>query len=252
MLVILTVGQLNLNAQTLHDSQWSVRPRFTSNNFLITGVGNSLMDLIGKPHKYMPQFVSMFNVGVNIDNPAGGMVFKSETFWKRAFLGGLVETPKQNYRAGLEIMYQKRTFPIAIYVNCDYMYDKYIMREIYETEFSKYIRQGISGTFGNRVFIGSIYRIIRPIIDAGVTYNYYFDYKGSYENSLDVINNGFSFIVGTGVELQEARMCIILKYERQCYDFFNNEFTPDGGLTFPYKDYTSRFGAISFIWTWNL
>ena len=182
----MTILQLNVNAQTLHDSQWSIRPRFTSNNFLITGVGNSLVDLINDTQvsKYMPQFVALFNVGVTIDNPTGGMVFKSASFWKRAFLGGIVETPKQNYRAGLEIMYQKRTFPIAVYINCDYMYDKYIMRETYESEFSKYVRQGISGTFGNRAFIGSIYRKVRPIIDAGVTYNYYFDYKGSYEGNL--------------------------------------------------------------------
>ena len=252
--VVLTTFQSNVHAQKLHDSQWSVRPRLVTNNVIVTAVGTSLLGIVedSDAYKYLPEITAMFPVGVSINTPTGKMVFDEASFWKRFLLGGFTKTPKINYRAGLEVMYQKRTFPIAVYVNCDYMYDKYIMRETFETDFTKYIRQGVSGTFGNRVFIGSIFNRLRPVIDAGVTYNYYFKYKGSYDGDLNAINNGLSFIVGIGIENQQSRRCVMLRYERQCYDYFNNDFTPDGGVTFPYKDHSSRFGAISVVCTWNL
>ena len=73
------------------------------------------------------------------------------------------------------------------------------------------------------------------VLSLGARYDYAFNAKGLYDGK-DAVNNGFSGIIGFEVARPSEHVQIGLNYAIPFYKYFNEDFTPDGGMTYPYHD----------------
>ena len=72
-------------------------------------------------------------------------------------------------------------------------------------------------------------------IDLGARYDYAINSKGIYSGK-DVVNNGISGIIGFAYGRPDKHFQIGFDYEHPFYDYFNKNYSPDGGKTYPFKN----------------
>lgn len=70
-------------------------------------------------------------------------------------------------------------------------------------------------------------------LEAGASYDYAvgakcLDYSGS-----ETVNSGFTGIVGISLGGPESHLQVGINYYMPTYNYYNREFTPDGGVTYP-------------------
>ena len=73
------------------------------------------------------------------------------------------------------------------------------------------------------------------ILSLGARYDYAFNAKGLYDGK-DTVNNGFSGIIGFEAASPSAHIQMGLNFSIPFYKYFNEDFSPDGGITRPYRD----------------
>lgn len=130
-----------------------------------------------------------------------------------------------------------------------------------EEEYKTHVTHIISPAAGVQCRIGKLKSRHRLLLETGIAYNINCKYKGSYENNLKVVKNGFSGIYGIGHEHfysgnrneqgfhtqgTHNTWCIlyVIEYRQDYFNFFNHKFTTDGIQ--PYKGFKNFFGYLSF------
>ena len=239
----------NVYGQSFRENQWSFKPRFVDRAGLLNLAYNALIgglslglegnDAWDKITPWLPASYLCID-GVSMKTPDGKVKFDYGNVWEKYYLWGF-----RNYSAGFEVTWQKRRFPIGAFLYCDYKHYTMDMKFPNETEYTKHITHSIVPALGIRCNFGTFDKRVYPVVEAGIAYNYNFKFKGKYGNDLKAVNNGIVGIYGAGVEIPYARMVLTIRYQMNHYNYFNEDYTPDNGVTYPYKGVKSTIGDFS-------
>lgn len=140
-----------------------------------------------------------------------------------------------NLQCGLKVSWAPKLSPFGIYVSLAYQYRQF------EAEFdrlggwNKYKIHSIRPGIGIRIspFVGLLEDDKwSPMLEVGTSYNYYFKNKAPFDNAKDQFNSGMisTFAIGA----RSPYVAISGGIELDHYSLFNKNFSPDGGVTFPY------------------
>lgn len=143
-----------------------------------------------------------------------------------------------NIYAGADFGWYNKNFPIGIYGQLYYHYNHFKAKLPQEEFYTKHLAHSIVPGIGVRVNFGNYEKLAYPILEIGANYYYHFKYKGEYTD-LDAINDGITVKAAIGYEFVH-RFSLLLEGNIKCYDYFNTEFTPDNGETYPYTGFKSK------------
>lgn len=155
-----------------------------------------------------------------------------------------------NIYAGGDFGWYNKNFPIGIYGQLYYHYNHFKAKLPEAESYTKHLAHSIVPGIGLRVNFGNYEKLAYPILEAGINYYYHFKYKGEYTN-LDAINDGIAVRVAMGYEFTH-RCSLLLEGNIKCYDYFNTQFTPDNGQTYPYAELKSRSVDFRIKWVFRL
>lgn len=146
--------------------------------------------------------------------------------------------------AGIKVGWQGAESPIGIYLYGAYGLNQYKLRFLGEQSYNRHQLQSLKAGVGIRIsplrFLLEEYNWC-PIIEVGSIYINNFNYKGPYGNDKKQINNGMRTSYAIGAQFgDESRFAILLCMDMAHYDMFNREYTPDGGLWYPYANIKNK------------
>lgn len=144
------------------------------------------------------------------------------------------------------ITYMSKELPIGFWAKVAYERQGFKPKDDQYKPFSKQMvvpELGIKIRFGNYRTADAMY-----ILDVGVSYDYAFNAKGDYDGK-DVVNSGFSGLVGFSYGLPDSHIQIGLSASFPFYHYFNKSFTPDGGKTFPYE---KKWSTKVMVMSWSI
>lgn len=148
-----------------------------------------------------------------------------------------------NVEYGIKFGWQPELSPFGIYVACGYQFNKFrVQFDPNINEWEKYKIHSIRPGLGIRVtpFINMLEeKDWSPILEVGTSYNYYFSCKAPYENNKDQFKSGMISTFGLGARFTD-NLSITAGVELYHYSMFNQDFTPDDGITYPYKDIKTK------------
>ena len=145
----------------------------------------------------------------------------------------------QNIKVGAKIGWMGSYSPIGIYANFDYGHDRFETRLAYDSNLLKHrvhsFKAGIGVRFSPATLFDCSWNIL-PLLEVGTNYNWPFKYKGGYNDDITQLNKGTSMLISLGAESYDSEVSILLGCEIPNYDFFNKNYTSDGGYSFPYAN----------------
>ena len=173
-----------------------------------------------------------------------------------------------DFRAGLDITLLAPREHVGLRLGIDYVNSGFRMKYPGNDEFDRHDAKGISPELLFRITTGDFMKRTHFVVEMGGAYTYNFAYKGSFDNSKDIVGNGFSGIAGIGFDTygettvyvngkynqnasdnmnKKVRMyfAMMLEYRYDFYNYFNESYTPDG-VTYPYKGFKSKRGGLFF------
>lgn len=144
---------------------------------------------------------------------------------------------------GLKFGWQPELSPFGIYVACAYQFNKFKAQfDPNINSWEKYKMNSIRPGIGIRItpFINMLKdKGGSPIIEVGTSYNYYFSCKAPYDNDKNQFKSGMISTLGIGTRFYR-HVSVTGGVELDHYSIFNQEFTPDNGISYPYKDIKSK------------
>ena len=144
-----------------------------------------------------------------------------------------------NVQYGLKFGWQPELSPFGIYIACGYQFNKFSAQfDPNINEWEKFKIHSIRPGIGIRVtpFINMLEdKKWSPILEVGTSYNYYFSGKAPYNNDKSQFKSGMISTFGIGARFYE-NFSITAGVELYHYSMFNQDFTPDNGITYPYKN----------------
>jgi|GEM_PF-3692603 len=145
---------------------------------------------------------------------------------------------------GVKIGWRGSESPIGIYVTGGYALNQYKLRFLGEHEYSKHKLQSwrpglILNLSSYRFFMDELEWGFAPFAEIGTTYVYNFKYKGPNDSNIDQINNGVRMNYAIGAYIEDFG-AILVKFDMAQYDFFNKNYTPDGGFWYPYANFKNK------------
>jgi hypothetical protein len=207
--------------------------------------------------------VTMWNLPLKMSGPDGDIEVSHRKlnlkFWKDNY-----KFDYGDFYAGMTMIYVNPLSVIGGFAFLDYKNKGFDMKYPGEEDYRRHYAQAIAPALGLRVRTGRLTGF-HWVVEAGAAYNYNFKYNGSYDNKLDVINNGFTGIYGIGFEFisgrrndrrysssttsyqyasKESYFSMTLQYQKDHYNFFNESFSPDGGTMKPYQGFRSNIGYL--------
>ena len=171
----------------------------------------------------------------------GRKIKLDNNYWGNTF-GFKATEMFRNFQYGFKFGWQPVLSPFGIFVSCAYQHRQFKARlDENDDKWSKfrfnYIRPGVG------IRVTPLIRLLEnygwsPILEIGTAYNYNFSCKAPYDNSKDQFNDGLTTTVGLGVRFE--KLSITSGAEIDNYNLFNQDFTPDNGQTYPYKNLKTK------------
>lgn len=147
-----------------------------------------------------------------------------------------------NVQYGLKFGWQPGLSPFGIYLSCAYQFNKF--RAQFDPnidQWDKFKMHSIRPGIGIRItpFINLLEDDgWSPILEIGTSYNCYFSCTAPYDSDKSQFNSGMISTFGIGARFKE-NYSLTGGVELYHYSMFNQGFSPDGGITHPYKDIKS-------------
>lgn len=145
-----------------------------------------------------------------------------------------------NIQYGLKFGWAPTMSPFGVYVSCAYQFRRF-EAELETDTWSKFKLNSIRPGIGIRVtpFLGLLENDkFSPIIEVGTSYNYYFSVNAPYGKSKDQFKSGMVSTLALGA--RNPQFSFAAGVELDHYNMFNQDFTPDNGVTYPYKNLKSK------------
>jgi len=148
----------------------------------------------------------------------------------------------RNIQYGFKFGFQPQLSYFGVYISCAYQHRQFQARldDIID-EWSKFRLNYISPGIGIRVtpLLGLLEDDgWSPIVEVGTSYNYNINCTGPYGHDKDQFNNGLTNTFAIGVRMEEFSVTGGVEIDN--YNLFNQDYTPDNGNTYPFKDFKSH------------
>lgn len=217
---------------------------------LIEGLANSLLKWASEDWEISPSLGGRYTLDILrfrdddtrvMFNPGDWWGFKQAYgFRKRDLFGHIVGHAKFGWMGAYS--------PIGFYVHAGYDYRNFAMLLSYQTEEQEYRIGTFNPGIGIRISPGNFFdsdgfwKLL--LLETGTNYNKRTYYRGPYNDDKNQLNDGLSYSVALGIGGGYASL--LLGFEWTGQDLFNRDYTPDGGLFYPYKNLSSKIMAVFF------
>ena len=175
----------------------------------------------------IPRVDVMFPIAVN--NTTQETVGKMYTPYRRCLKAPWKDMG--DYSIGVSAAYDMGYTPFGIYIGCSFKSTKV------PTKLLDHRTSYISTSAGIRLRYSN-----GLLLEVGGAYDSSLSYKGNFNNDRKCVNGGFCANFGIGV--WGSGGSVLLKYEHPLYNYFNENYSPDGGLTHPFEGVKRRMGYI--------
>ena len=203
--------------------------------FLLEGIANvGIGTLTGDKILFAPQLIFPVSIGnsapESFGDMRGGYARAFSAPWKH--LG--------DYGIGINGAWDHCDKPIGFYIGINYKSREVAFKGTDLNDRAHYIapEAGLRFKFG---YEKGVY------LEVGASYDYVVKYKGEMNDyGKDAVNNGVSLNFGIG--RWNAKGPFQLNFKVPIYNFYNKDFTPDNGLTYPFKGVNRNIAYISFMY----
>lgn len=238
LLLSLCIG-LSANAQYRFTATMQTS---TSNEFLqiptffLEAMVNSILDwetTADDKYYFAPQLIFPFSMSNSAPDDFGTM----RGGYARAFSAPWKHLG--DYGIGLSGAWDHYDSPFGFYVGLNYKSREVAFKNEDRNDRAHYFspEAGLRFKFGNQKGL---------FLEMGTSYDYAFKYKGEMHNyGKDAVNSGFSINLGIGHWTKNGYTQLNLKMP--LYNFYNKDFTPDNGITHPFRGVDRAIGYISLI-----
>lgn len=227
--------QFTTRSQLLEMFSWAIIPRITS-SLLVDEATEGQLPWFGNYYElYIPY---------KLETPYGELKPKRFRWW-----GG-------NYSMGIKGGYMSYNIPLGFYVGVYYSHQRWEVEMPGTDYYTQFNKSMICPEAILRFRFGSYYDSkICPLLDIGGCYNYAFKSNNKSwqvpssgisvapSKDLDVVNNGYTGILGIGVLFPSSHINLMLMYRHDYYNYFNNNYTINGVK--PYDGWKTQRGALS-------
>jgi len=234
----------NANGQKVTRGQWYLRPTVEVPNNALYGLIGALSGMLGEAgltcaftdvDSYQVQ--ALFYKAIvcrRVNTPFGDV--RNEPWW---------DWKPRNIAAGLHWGYRPMVSPIGFDLAFGYERQNWRLKMPGADDYTNYSKQMLTPEVSLRFSFGSMESSRRFCFEPGMRYNLALSAKGDY-NDKEYVNNGVTGLFGIGYYKSigdGSGTWLIVRYEHDFFDFFNEDFTaPDG--TKPYKGFSTNNCAI--------
>lgn len=174
----------------------------------------------------------------------GEKVKQDGNFWQNKY-GFKARDMFRNFQYGLRFGWQPELSPFGVYVSCAYQHRHFKALFDDSGDWSKYNLNYVRPGVGIR--ITPLINLLdeegwSPIVEIGTAYNYNFSCSAPYDDTKDQFNNGITTTFGLGARFEDWSLSAGVELDN--YSLFNKDFTPDKGITYPYKDVKTNHTTI--------
>lgn len=148
----------------------------------------------------------------------------------------------RNFEYGFQAGWQPRLSPFGFYVSCGYQFRQFRASLVEGKDVAtKYKTSVLIPGIGIRItpFIDMLEdEGVSPIIEIGSSYNVFLAAKGAFNNDKAQFNHGLTstFSIGARTETYSVTGGVDIDH----FNLFNQEYTPDNGITYPYANIKSK------------
>lgn len=217
---------------------------------LVTGLVDGLLEWACEDWEVTPSLGGRYTLDImNFRDDGGKVTFNPDDHWnfkqlygfrKRDLFGHIIGNAKVGWMGSFS--------PIGFFFHAGYDYRNFAMLLPYQTEEQEYRIGTFNPGIGIRISPGNFFDLDNfmdlLLLEAGTNYNKRTYYKGPYNDDKDQLNNGLSYSVALGIG--DSYTSILLGFEWARQDLFNRDYTPDGGLFYPYKNLSSKIRSVFF------
>lgn len=221
------------------------RSIFSSKSFSL-GKSNLSLGIDGYSTNYwfatiVPYINYAYSIHVDREVPDGYALGRMRSPYRRTF-----SHPFHRFgdlAAGLSAALDFDDFPIGVYGAVRYKTTEALYNHLpkgHDNDRAHYINPelGLRGNFGNFS------------VELGASYDAVLSYKGHvHDFDKDAVNSGFNAVAGLGIKLYDEDndyyYHFLVKYTHPLYNFYNEEFSPDGGVTHPLDGLKYKIGFIT-------
>jgi hypothetical protein len=204
--------------------------------FLLEAMVNTILDwetTARDKYYFAPQLVFPFYISNSAPVEFGDM----RSGYARAFSAPWKHLG--DYGIGISGAWDHYDSPLGFYVGLNYKSREVAFEDDDRNDRAHYIspEAGLRFKFGQQKGL---------FLEMGASYDYAFKYKGEMHNyNKDAINNGISLNLGIGHWNKYGYTQ--LNFKMPLYNFYNKDFTPDNGITFPFGGVDRAIGYVSLI-----
>lgn len=235
----------------IHNTEYSLRLHAGSSNFYM-GLLGTLVMVSTIPYveddddsdyawvKGMPIYDWMVGIPA-VANPLGSPKMKSragyfDAPWEHGLGDGYV---------GLEYTITSVRSPIGLIIDADY---KNHGCNIDEKTYTSHI---FAPSASLMIKLGDFKSYVRPVLQIGGGYDFIVNYSGDKNYNKDILNSGFFAKASVGVSIPSAHSMVTLQYQRDFYDFFNQDYSVGGVKPFDGYKRTNSYIMLKLSHFWN-
>ena len=196
------------------------------------------LDLEDNPYPllFIPNIDIMFPVISENDTPEGLPFGRMHSpyyrYWRNTF------KRFGDFRLSYDLSFDFKNTPFGLYFGIGYRTTQVCMSESVNNRVHYLAPEaGNRLKFGDTDYYGGYF-----LIEVGGEYDKVLGYKGFIDRK-DAVNSGLSGRISVGGGA--GATSYFLQYEHPFYNYFNNSYTPDGGITFPLENVKRKVGYIS-------
>ena len=230
---LLTLSMPKADAQ-IQRSEWIAGPVITTTNVYYSAAGMAAGYGLGalvygnndenypkSSQFWMPTF------GVNL------RTYSMKLDGEKAKFRNKTDMSLHNYSVGYRLGYMSRNSPLGFEIQANYEQKYFAYKMPEESNYTEATRTMFVPTALLKVRFGDYYNDkICPLLELGGSYDYTLSYKEKTEDKTikkkDLVNNGFSGIVGLGCNVPTAHLYLTLRYTHQFYKHYNKDAEING------------------------
>ena len=237
-------------------SEWDFRPEITTGNvvYWLGGLFGSMLleqKLAGKSlsEDYNPAdrpwwYPQIGWRSVFIDSAAFGE-YKNSSFDTK---GNMFDWTDPGFSVGYAVHFTSKQVPFGFRAKIAYDHQNFKSKPKNENSYTSFSKDMIVPEVALKILFGK-YRTSETmyIISLGASYDYAINAKGLYDDK-ETVNSGFSGIVGLECAFPESHFQAGMHFTIPFYDYFNKDFSPDGGYSHPYRNAKTKMYMLGEVY----
>lgn len=255
---LLLGGSVMANAGNgIKRSEWDFRPEITTGNvaYFLPAYAASLF--IGQKIMKREMNSSMSGEDVPLWFPQIGFRYTfigDVSVWQKEIgkssldltetKANILDWTNPDFSIGYSVNYTSKQIPFGFRVKLAYDHQSFKAKQKATNDWTTFSKEMIVPEVVLKILFGS-YRTSGTMVslNVGASYDYVISAKNIYKDK-KTVNNGFSGIIGFDFAHPSEHIQIGVNYIHPFYDYFNSNFTPDNGGTYPYKDSKAKLSRM--------